>query len=139
MNLNKTYENIANFYINRECEINSPNKVIRDLKKIVSPQELIALGFDKDAVFKKPFQIEYWETEEDRNQGFGEIYLDFSNDLKNKSIDEAIAYTRKMYFKTDFRCVELLDANDQVIYHIHSGQKKVIEKDYSKVIMKGGQ
>lgn len=51
------------------------------------------------------YRIEYWETEECRDIGLGEEYFD---DVPEDE-EDAICLARKIYFKNDVVCVELVD------------------------------
>ena len=55
------------------------------------------------------YEIEIWETEEDRNQGYGFIYDDTFYDL-----DDAIKEAIKLYRKNDYASIEVLNDNNEV-------------------------
>lgn len=65
------------------------------------------------------YNLQIWETEEDRTQGNSYIYL---NDFTNK--DEAIEECKKLINRTDYACIEVIE-NDtkKVIYGYAEGQE----------------
>ena len=59
------------------------------------------------------FIVKYWENEEAREEGLSEI---FSANLE--ILDVAIDQAVRLYSKQDFPCVEVLDENDNCMFHI---------------------
>ena len=57
------------------------------------------------------YEIEIWETEEDRDQGYGFIYDESFNDL-----DDAIKEAKKLYKKNNYASIEVLNNNNEVFF-----------------------
>ena len=59
----------------------------------------------------KEFRIEYWATEEDREEGFGDIFIDIFTDK-----GEAIAVAKKMVDRDGIASVEVFNENDVTVF-----------------------
>lgn len=61
--------------------------------------------------YAKNYKIEIWETEEDRNQGYGFVYDETFNNFEN-----ALATARHLYRRNDFASIEVLDEDDEAYF-----------------------
>jgi hypothetical protein len=60
---------------------------------------------------KGPFTIEYWATEEDREEGFGELFIDSFEDL-----EEVKQVVKQMVDRDGMASAEALDVNNEVVF-----------------------
>lgn len=81
----------------------------------------------------KVYQIEYWATEEDREEGFGDIFIDTFTDK-----EEAIAVAKKMVDRDGIASVEVIDENDVTVFGYDGAEtwneSKQVKQEPKKVI-----
>jgi len=114
----------------------------------VAREELKADGHIKESTdvkeqiqeIEEEFTIKYWATEEDREEGFSDIFMDSFTDKK-----EAIVVAKKMVDRDGIASVEVIDENDVTVFgydgaetwneskQVKQEPKKVTEKKVSKV------
>lgn len=82
---------------------------------------------------EKEFKIEYWATEEDREEGFGDIFIDTFTDK-----EEAIAVAKKMVDRDGIASVEVIDENDVTVFGYDGAEtwneSKQVKQEPKKVI-----
>ena len=69
------------------------------------------------------YLILYWKTKEDRQRGYGDIFIDHFNDLQ-----KAIDYAKRMVDKHDIDTVEVIEDNhndiDERVLYGYDGVKR---------------
>jgi len=103
----------------------SVQKVTDPIDKAVSD---IASNFTDDKSYEKGgevesmYEVEYWETEEDRDTGEGQMYMLSEEEeiSKEKSIERA----KNLFSKQNFAAVEVLDEDGSAIFFISNDTPK---------------
>jgi len=70
----------------------------------------------EDGVEIKTYKIEFWETEEDREYGLGNIYL-LEEDVE-VSKEKSIEVAEDLFNNQNFASVEVLDEDGSVLFFI---------------------
>ena len=76
------------------------------------------------------YSVEYWETEEDRDTGEGQMYMLSKEEETSK--EKAIARAKNLFSKQNFASVEVLDEDYSVVFFISNDTPK------GEVYAKGG-
>ena len=82
-----------------------------------SPNERKARGYGKGGEI---YQVEYWETEEDRDMGEGNMYM--LSEEEQVSKEKAIQRAKNLFSKQNFASVEVLDEDGSVVFYISNDE-----------------
>jgi hypothetical protein len=72
----------------------------------------------------KLYEVEYWEAEEDRDMGEGNMYM--LSEEEEVSKEKSIQRAKNLFSKQDFASVEVLDEDGSVVFHISTNEPKGI-------------
>ena len=76
------------------------------------------------------YTIEYWETEDDRDEGYGQMYM--LSEEEQVSKEKAIQRARNLFSKQNFSAVEVLDEINSAVFHISTDNPKGESYAYAK-------
>ena len=68
------------------------------------------------------YEVEYWETEEDRDMGEGNMYM--LSEEEEVSKEKSIQRAKNLFSKQNFASVEVLDEDGSVVFHISTDEPK---------------
>ena len=72
---------------------------------------------NQEALRVPPFKIEYWETQECRNEGYGEYFHDFNK----QDMNEAVRYADRIFWDTiSAAAVEVYNRDGKIVYALYS-------------------
>ena len=77
---------------------------------------------DQKELLKAPFSIEFWETQEERDEGISSPFVMFNEN----DFNEAVHYADKIFWDTiSAASVEVYNADGEVIYGLYDDSKEV--------------
>ena len=112
-NKEKVFDAIINYY-----NLDNPKIVREKFEFIFEDEDLVK---DKKSS-EKEYNIQVWETQEDRE--YGESFI--AEILSNKK--EAISRAEQIYYDNNYKAIEVVDENGKTLFHLSSDD----DDDYAK-------